>query len=182
MRVLTKEPWSIVVDSLPSSTEPTHLLRRLPIAKQQCVPSWPCKGSCRQVSLHILQKRKHKSKWLARKMETALKAAPGGTSSKVPIVNSAAFSASFELSGFSCWNTRYPLVVITWDSTPPNTKATFCKRSRSRSWLVYALGRKSHTPETNLCSKSNVQNKPWINIEPFWTLRSNGHWGLASHR
>ena len=32
MRVLTKKPWSIVVDSSPSSTEPTHLLRRLPIA------------------------------------------------------------------------------------------------------------------------------------------------------
>ena len=105
-----------------------------------------------------------------------------GTSSKVPIVNSAAFSASFELSGFSSWNTRYPLVAITWDWTPPNTKATFCKRSRSRSWLVYALGRKSHAPETNLCSQTNVQNKPWINIEPFWTLRSSGHWGLASHR
>ena len=98
----------------------------------------------------------------------------GGTSSKALMVNSAAFSASFELSGFSCWNTRYPLVVITWDSTPPNTKATFCKRSRSHSCLVYALGRKSHAPETNLCSQSNVQNKPWINIEPFWTLRSNG--------
>ena len=50
IRVLTKKPWSIVVDSCPSSTEPTHLLRRLPIASQQCVPSWPCKGSCRQVS------------------------------------------------------------------------------------------------------------------------------------
>ena len=148
--------------------------------------------------LHILQKRKHKFKWLARKMETALESRAchviasnvcplniGGTSSKAPMVNSAAFSASFELSGFSCWNTRYPLVVITWDSTAPwkheSMKATFCKRSRSRSWLVYALGRKSHAPETNLCSQSNVQNKPWINIEPFWTLRSSGHWGLASH-
>ena len=118
----------------------------------------------------------------------------GGTSSKAPMVNSAAFSATFELSGFSCWNTRYPLVVITWDSTPPKMKANCCKRSRSRSWLVYALGRKqsnytrltsdandfvnakSHALEKNLCPQSNVQNKPWINTEPFWTLRSSGHW------
>ena len=32
MRVLTKEPWSIDFDSCPSSTEPTDLLRMLPIA------------------------------------------------------------------------------------------------------------------------------------------------------
>ena len=197
MRVWTVESWSIVLDNFMSlsSTEPTHLLRATHRVATVCTQLAPCKRSCRQVSHDILQKRKHRSKVTCTKngdcVESrachviASNACPlniGGTSSKAPMVNSAAFSASFELSGFSCWNTRHPLVVITRDSTPPNMKANFCKRSRSRSWLVYAPGRKSHARETNLCSHSNVQNKPWINIEPFWTLRSSGHWGLASHR